>query len=112
VVRLLGGPIVEGAVFASTQGLVPIQFTDARIHAGSIGGWLDVSATSNSTGQKVQIHRLIFDEASTTRPTGVVYTDPAFPEFVAAIPEPGSNLALLALGAGGLTLRRRLKRAT
>jgi hypothetical protein len=27
------------------------------------------------------------------------------------IPEPGSNLALLALGAGGLTLRRRLKRA-
>ena len=28
-----------------------------------------------------------------------------------AVPEPGSNLALLALGAGGLTLRRRLKRA-
>jgi len=30
---------------------------------------------------------------------------------VSAVPEPGSNLALLALGAGGLTLRRRLKRA-
>jgi hypothetical protein len=29
----------------------------------------------------------------------------------AAVPEPGSNLALLALGAGGLTLRRRLKRS-
>jgi hypothetical protein len=31
--------------------------------------------------------------------------------FTSPIPEPGSNLALLALGAGGLTLRRRLKRA-
>jgi autotransporter-associated beta strand protein len=30
---------------------------------------------------------------------------------LSAVPEPGSNLALLALGAGGLTLRRRLKRA-
>ena len=30
---------------------------------------------------------------------------------VQPVPEPGSNLALLALGAGGLTLRRRLKRA-
>jgi hypothetical protein len=29
---------------------------------------------------------------------------------VQPVPEPGSNLALLALGAGGLTLRRRLKR--
>jgi hypothetical protein len=32
-------------------------------------------------------------------------------ELSPPIPEPGSNLALLALGAGGLTLRRRLKRA-
>jgi hypothetical protein len=30
---------------------------------------------------------------------------------VSAVPEPSSHLALLALGAGGLTLRRRLKRA-
>jgi autotransporter-associated beta strand protein len=30
---------------------------------------------------------------------------------LSGVPEPGSNLALLALGAGGLTLRRRLKRA-
>jgi hypothetical protein len=29
---------------------------------------------------------------------------------LSAVPEPGSNLALLALGAGCLTLRRRLKR--
>jgi hypothetical protein len=28
---------------------------------------------------------------------------------VSAVPEPGTNLAMLALGAGGLTLRRRLK---
>lgn len=62
-------------------------------------------------GATVQIHRLIFDDASATAPTGVAYTDSAYPEYVAAVPEPGGNLALLALGAGGLTLRRRLKRA-
>ena len=51
------------------------------------------------------------DDASTTAPSGVAYTDSAYPEWqVSAVPEPGSNLALLALGAGGLTLRRRLKR--
>jgi hypothetical protein len=55
---------------------------------------------------------LIFDNASTTAPAGVAYTDGAYPAWqVSAVPEPGSNLALLALGAGGLTLRRRLKRA-
>jgi hypothetical protein len=60
----------------------------------------------------VQIHRLIFDDASTTAPTGLTSASTGIPEWqVSAVPEPGSNLALLALGAGGLTLRRRLKRA-
>jgi hypothetical protein len=59
----------------------------------------------------VQIHRLIFDDVSTTRPTGLTSASTGIREWsVAVIPEPGSNLALLALGAGGLTLRRRLKR--
>jgi hypothetical protein len=58
------------------------------------------------------VHRLIFDDASATAPTGVTSASTGIPEWqVSAVPEPGSNLALLALGAGGLTLRRRLKRA-
>jgi hypothetical protein len=60
----------------------------------------------------VQIHRLIFDHAGGPAPTGVTSASTDIPDWeVSAVPEPGSNLALLALGAGGLTLRRRLKRA-
>ncbi len=43
--------------------------------------------------------------------TGVTGNSTFTAAEVSAVPEPGSNLALLALGAGGLTLRRRLKRA-
>jgi len=93
------------------RGMAEVQFTDSRIHGAVTFGWLDVTVSAGVQAQWVQIHRLIFDDASTTAPTGVAYTDAAYPAFVAAVPEPGSNLALLALGAGGLTLRRRLKRA-
>jgi hypothetical protein len=99
---------------AVKEGLVQILFSDSQINNGEITrGWLDVEAQADFDGERtVQIHRLIFDNASTTAPTGVAYTDADYPEWgVAAVPEPGSNLALLALGAGGLTLRRRLKRA-
>jgi len=44
-------------------------------------------------------------------PTGTTGNATFTAAEVSAVPEPGSNLALLALGAGGLTLRRRLKRA-
>ena len=49
--------------------------------------------------------RLIFDDASTTRPAfgSIPGTQTA---WVAPIPEP-SGLALLALGAGGLLVRRK-----
>ena len=95
------------------RGLYPITFTDPGINGGApTSGWLELMVASiPGVEASVEIHRLIFDDASTTAPAGVIYTDPAFPEFVSAVPEPGSNLALLALGAGGLTLRRRLKRA-
>jgi hypothetical protein len=60
----------------------------------------------------VGIHRLIFDDSNPAAPTGLAYTDAAYPEFtISAVPEPASNLALLALGAGGLVMRRRLKGA-
>jgi hypothetical protein len=72
---------------------------------------LQVNAyNTDLTSHTVELARLIFDTESTTRPGfGAVPGDQ--PEWqVSAVPEPGSNLALLALGAGGLTLRRRLKR--
>jgi hypothetical protein len=97
----------------SVSYLNPITFTDQRINSGSpTGGWVQVNAYNTSaTNHTVELARLIFDDANTARPSldaipGVLTGWP-----VAAVPEPGSNLALLALGAGGLTLRRRLKRA-
>jgi hypothetical protein len=97
----------------ATSYLNPITFTDHRINNNTpTAGWLQVNAFNTSaTDHTVEFSRLIFDNASTTAPIGVQTTDGAYPAFVAAVPEPGSNLALLALGAGGLTLRRRLKRA-
>ena len=95
------------------RGLLPIAFSDSRINAGATtSGWLDVGALAGATLLEVQIHRLFFDNESTTAPTGLTWESTGIPGWqVSAVPEPGSNLALLALGAGGLTLRRRLKRA-
>jgi PEP-CTERM motif len=138
-IAMLGG-ILGGAVFASAnpysggafvasvgndatsgvggiavvRGLARLDFSDTRINGGaSTIGWLELEARAVvGGGASVQIHRLIFDDTSTTAPTGLAYTDGAYPEWqVSAVPEPGSSLALLALGAGGLTLRRRFRRA-
>jgi hypothetical protein len=102
---------------ASGRNLVGFSFTDSRINGGgATNGWLDLEARGVVGGfPSIQIHRLIFDDASPLAPLGVAYTDPAFAEWapsgVSVIPEPGTNLGLLALGAGGLLIRRRLKRA-
>ena len=95
-----------------TTYLNPITFTDTQINGGlPTEAWLEVNAFNTSAvSHTVELARLIFDTKSTTRPVfGSVPV--GLNEWVAAVPEPGSNLALLALGAGGLTLRRRLKRA-
>ena len=112
----VGGAVSDINFFGNvvaTSYLNPITFTDHRINNNTpTAGWLQVNAFNTSaTDHTVEFSRLIFDNASTTAPIGVQTTDEAYPAFVAAVPEPGSNLALLALGAGGLTLRRRLKRA-
>jgi hypothetical protein len=89
----------------------PITFSDTKINGGlPTEAWLQVNAFNTSlTSHTVELARLIFDTESTTRPVfGAIPGGQT--EWVAAVPEPGSNLALLALGAGGLTLRRRLKR--
>jgi hypothetical protein len=121
----VGGPFVFASVQdmgmqmgyrpgpVTNRGLVPLIFSDPRVNSGlNTMGWLDVSSEASNSLQQVQIHRLIFDDSSTTEPTVGDYNDAPYNEMVfSAVPEPGSNLALLALGAGGLTLRRRLKRA-
>jgi hypothetical protein len=100
----------------SKRGLILLSFTDSDVNRGQeTTGWLDVTASASSGAgafARVTLHRLIFDDESTTAPTGLTTSSTGIPEWqVSAVPEPGSNLALLALGAGGLTLRRRLKRA-
>jgi hypothetical protein len=89
----------------STVYLNPITFSDARINGGATtSGWLEVNAFNTSTtDHTVQLTRLIFDDASTTRP--VFAEIPGTQTEWAAVPEP-SSLGLLALGAGGLALRR------
>lgn len=106
------GGIHSGPSIGSATYLNPITFTDSRINGGSpTEGWLQVNAFNTSgTNHTVELTRLIFDDANTTRPSFTSIPG-VQSEWVAAVPEPGSNLALLALGAGGLTLRRRLKRA-
>ena len=83
--------------------LNPISFTDLRINAGvTTSAWLEVNAFNNP--HTVALTRVIFDDASATRPAFSVIPGQQ-PEF-SVVPEP-SGLALLALGAGGLLTRRK-----
>jgi PEP-CTERM motif len=89
--------------------LNPITFTDARINGGaSTQGYLEVNAFNSSYwSHTVALTRLVFDDASTTLGTGGLSTSSTYTEWTpAVVPEP-SSLALLALGAGGLAVRRR-----
>ena len=111
---IVGGTYATGHGNSVFRALAPVAFSDANIRNGTqTNGWLDITAMATHPGEKrLTVHRLIFDDASTTAPTGLTSASTGIPEWqVSAVPEPGSNLALLALGAGGLTLRRRLKRA-
>lgn len=105
--------IVRNGV-ASKQGLANFVFTDPRINSGQpSNGFLDLTATAGPGKLEVKINRLIFDSSSTVAPTGAS-TGSFYSEWtasVAAVPEPSSSLGLLALGAGGLLIRRRKEQA-
>lgn len=111
------GEQADGADYVSLRGLVSLRFTDLRINGNmETYGWADLEVWGSRSGTelgKVQIHRLIFDEASTSAPTGVTSPSTGIQEWSAtsAVPEASTSLGLLALGAGGLLTRRRSKRA-
>ena len=101
----VGESVSVGAGVQSTSYLNPITFTDSRINGGAATeGWLQVNAFNTSaTDHTVELSRLIFDDASATRPTFA--SIPGTQTEFSAVPEP-SSLGLLALGVGGLLLRR------
>ena len=84
----------DGGVSRQTAQLVrevvAFSFSDANINSGVVSnGWLDISASSGPAGLEVRINRLIFDDASTTAPSGVAYTDSDYPKWEGtAVPEP------------------------
>jgi len=100
------GPV--GGELSDRVAFNPITFTDARINGGAVTqAYLQVEARNfSSSSHEISLLRVIFDDASTTRPTGnFAALSQTFTEF-SAVPEP-SGLSLLALGAGGLLARRR-----
>ena len=90
--------------------LNPITFTDSRINGGSATqGYLEVnSRVVRGSTASVVLTRLVFNDASTTLPGSGLGTGTTYTEWT-PVPEP-SSLGLLALGAGGLLARRRVKR--
>ena len=109
--RVSGQRSVNDALVA--EGLIGFTFSDESINGGdTTSGWLDMEAVAGANGSQVQIHRLIFDDTSSSAPA--VSVGASYPEWsgsTSAVPEASTSLGLLALGAGGLLTRRRLKRA-
>ena len=103
--RGVGTSSSNGPSPGSVGYLNPVTFTDSRINGGAAtNGYLQVNAfNTSSTNHTVELTRLIFDDASTTRPAFA--SIPGAQAEWGAVPEP-SSLGLLALGAGGLLLRR------
>jgi len=90
--------------------LNPITFSDSRINGGSATqGYLQInSKVVLGQSASVVLTRLVFNDASVTLSPGGLGTGTTYTEW-SAVPEP-SSLGLLALGAGGLLARRRVKR--
>lgn len=57
----------------SVSALIPFVFTDSRINGGAAtGAFAEVRANNTATAGTVRVVRSVFDDASITRPTGVV----------------------------------------
>lgn len=77
-----------GTTPQSVRGLTPVTFTDARINGGTTtNGFLDTQAFNTSiTSHTVQLVRLVFNDSSTSLPSGVTPggTNPEFDPTVTA----------------------------
>ncbi|MGB0993670.1 MAG: PEP-CTERM sorting domain-containing protein [Akkermansiaceae bacterium] len=99
-----------GGVNNSNDELIPITFTDAN-YGGNVNAWLDVhvefftpmSGNGQQTG--VYLERVIFDNSDLLNRPTVRPQDPDY-DRAPTVPEP-SSLALLAIGAGSLLVRRK-----
>ena len=99
-----GASVAAGRSFQDIKYLNPVTFTDPGINGGMpTDGYLELNTIAGGVNaNSVTLTRFVFDDSSTARPTGVD-TGTTYTEFV---PET-SSLTLLALGAGGLMLRRK-----
>ena len=105
----------------SVNGLVAITFTDSRINGGGVTtGFLDIRAfNQNVSDQVVQIVRLVFDDATTTGPTGVVpggsntvWTPPVTPPTTTPTTPTDPNAALkVSLNSKIKKLNKKAKKA-
>jgi len=108
--KTAGGATSSSFSISGTQtndGLIAISFNDPA-YGGAVNAWLDIHVDQHSPSSEaaVILQRVIWDDAQpTSRPTGITATDAPYAEAT-AVPEP-SGIALLALGAGGLLLRRK-----
>jgi hypothetical protein len=108
---VVGGITQSGDGSTGFRGLAPVAFSDGNIRNGTqTNGLLDITAVAHLLGEKrLTVHRLIFDDASTTAPTGLTSASTGIPEWqVSAVPEPGSRWPDLApppqaRGLSGLT---------
>ena len=106
-------PDDQGWKSGGVRKVLPFSFTDPMINNGAVtSGLLDVEGYATRDIAQLQIHRLIFDDSSTTEPTGITSATTGIGAWSAtsAVPEASTSLGLLALGAGGILTRRRTSR--
>ncbi|WP_411846274.1 PEP-CTERM sorting domain-containing protein [Roseibacillus persicicus] len=100
-----GGVADQNAQFSNSCETIEISFNDPVY--GQVNGWLQVSQRG---GVGITLDRVIFDTENPSVRPDVDCRDPAYAEASDVVPEP-SSIAFLALGAGGVLLRRQRKAA-
>ena len=112
----VGVALISGGVNPyNIKYLNPLSFTDARINAGArTQGYLELNVfNSSQTSHTIALTRLVFNDTSTTLSKIGLSTSAIYSAFVpvTVVPEPSTSFGLLALGAGGLLIRRRRREA-